>query len=72
MLIMLFTVFFQVAVKMVIFLGFALGTFGAGVISDMYGRKPAILVFTQLLLGSTILSTFMPEVISFSVVYFFG
>ncbi len=57
--------------KMIFFAGFATGTFCAGIISDRYGRKPAIVLMAQLLFGSGILATIMPNYISFVLVWFF-
>ena len=41
---------------MTIFGGFAVGTFGAGWLSDAYGRKTAIILSSQLLFGAGILA----------------
>ena len=52
-------------------MGFAFGTFGAGLFSDRYGRKMAIILFSQLLLITGIIATVMPNVASFAIVWFF-
>ncbi len=57
--------------KIVVFLGYALGTSVAGVVSDRIGRRSAISFFSQLLFGTGILLTIMPDVASFMVVWFF-
>ena len=57
--------------KMIFFGGFAAGTFGAGLISDNYGRKPAIVLMAQLLFGCGILAATMPSYITFIILWFF-
>lgn len=57
--------------KMIFFGGFAAGTFSAGIISDNYGRKPAIVLMAQMLFGCGILAATMPTYISFVFVWFF-
>lgn len=56
--------------KMTLFAGFGAGTFGAGLISDNYGRKPAIVLMSQMLFGCGILASIMPNYISFVIVWF--
>lgn len=56
---------------MVVFAGFAVGAIGAGLLSDMFGRKSAILVMTQILLGAGILATTMRSLYAFMVFWFF-
>jgi len=46
--------------KMIFFSGFAIGTFVAGIVSDIWGRKRAILVFSLLTLISGIVTSLMP------------
>lgn len=57
--------------KMIFFGGFAAGTFGSGLISDNYGRKPAIVLMAQMLFGCGILAATMPTYISFVITWFF-
>lgn len=61
----------SVLAKMVFFSGFAAGTFGAGLISDTYGRRSAIILMSQLLFGAGILSTTMPSYTTFVIMWFF-
>ena len=61
----------SVAAKMPIFAGFAVGTFGAGYLSDQFGRKSAIVLMTQMLFGCGILATTMPNLAGFGVFWFF-
>jgi MFS family permease len=56
---------------MACFSGFAAGTFTAGIVSDYVGRRAAIGFFSQLLFGAGILATIMPDIASFTVVWFF-
>ena len=56
--------------KMVFFAGLAAGTFGAGLISDRYGRKAAIVLMAQLLFGCGILAATMPTFVSFVIIWF--
>ena len=56
---------------MVFFAGFAFGTFGAGLISDRYGRKSAIILMAQMLFGCGILATTMSHLIGFTIIWFF-
>ena len=51
--------------KMIFFGGFAFGTFFAGLISDNYGRKHAIVLMAQLLFGCGLLASIMPTYVSF-------
>jgi len=60
----------QVIVKTAIFGGFAVGTFGAGWISDTYGRKTAIILMSQLLFGAGMLASVMTNIISFTILWF--
>ena len=55
---------------MLFFTGFACGTFGAGLISDNYGRKFAIMLMSQLLFGCGILTATMPNYITFVLLWF--
>ena len=56
---------------MVLFSGYAVGTTLAGFLSDYMGRKAAIAFFSQLLFGTGIIATVMPNVMGFTVVWFF-
>ena len=56
---------------MLFFAGFAVGTFGAGLISDRYGRKSAIVLMAQLLFGCGILTATMSNIIGFTIMWFF-
>ena len=60
----------EVLAKMTIFGGLAVGTFGAGWISDNYGRKNAIVLMSQLLFGSGILASTMTNFIAFLILWF--
>ena len=60
-----------VTAKIVIFSGYAVGTLLAGFLSDYMGRKAAISFFSQLLFGSGIIATVMPNVTGFIAVWFF-
>ena len=55
--------------KMIFFSGFALGTFVAGIVSDIWGRKRAILVFSLLTLISGIVASLMPVFTAFVAVW---
>ncbi len=56
---------------MLFFAGFAVGTFGAGIISDKYGRKSAIMLMAQLLFGCGILTAAMKNTAAFTIMWFF-
>ena len=56
---------------MVLFSGYAVGTILAGFVSDYMGRKAAIAFFSQLLFGTGIIATVMPNATGFIVVWFF-
>jgi MFS family permease len=56
---------------MIFFGGFAVGTFGAGIISDLYGRKSAIMLMAQLLFGCGILTAAMRNMVGFTIMWFF-
>ena len=60
----------ELLAKMAIFVGLAVGTFGAGWISDTYGRKTAILLMSQLLFGSGILASTMSRFMGFVILWF--
>ena len=55
--------------KMIFFGGFAFGTFFAGLVSDKYGRKQAIVLMAQFLFGCGLLASIMPSFISFIIVW---
>ena len=55
--------------KMIFFGGFAFGTFFAGLVSDKYGRKQAIVLMAQFLFGCGLLASIMPNFISFIIVW---
>ena len=55
---------------MTIFAGFAVGTFGAGWLSDSYGRKTAIILLSQLLFGAGILASTMTTFSGFLILWF--
>ena len=60
-----------VTAKMVLFSGYAVGTILAGFVSDYMGRKAAIAFFSQLLFGTGIIATVMPNATGFIVMWFF-
>ena len=45
---------FPVLAKMIFFSGFGVGTFLSGLVSDTWGRRRAILLFSVLMLGITL------------------
>ena len=55
--------------KMIFFSGFAVGTFVAGIVSDIYGRKRSILLFSFLMLVSGLTTSFMPVFSSFVIMW---
>jgi len=55
--------------KMVFFSGFAVGTFVAGIVSDIWGRKRSILLFSFLMLASGLATSFMPVFPSFIIMW---
>jgi len=55
--------------KMIFFSGFAVGTFVAGIVSDIWGRKRSILLFSFLMLASGLATSFMPVFPSFVVMW---
>ena len=55
--------------KMIFFSGFAVGTFVAGIVSDIWGRKRSILLFSFLMLVSGLATSFMPVFPSFVVMW---
>ena len=55
--------------KMIFFAGFAFGTFFAGLVSDKYGRKQAIILMAQLLFGCGLLASIMPSYLSFIIIW---
>jgi len=55
--------------KMVFFSGFAVGTFVAGIVSDIWGRKRSILLFSFLMLVSGLATSFMPVFPSFIIMW---
>ena len=61
----------SVTAKIVIFSGYAVGTSLAGFLSDYMGRKAAIAFFSQLLFGTGIIATVMPNMTGFIIVWFF-
>ena len=54
---------------MIFFSGFAVGTFVAGIVSDIWGRKRSILLFSFLMLASGLATSFMPVFPSFVVMW---
>lgn len=64
------TLLFLALSKLCIFGGYAIGTFLAGVVSDNFGRKQAITIFSQLLFCSGIIVTLMPNIMTFSIMWF--
>ena len=60
-----------VTAKVVIFSGYAVGTSLAGFLSDYIGRKAAIAFFSQLLFGTGIIATVMPDITGVIVIWFF-
>lgn len=55
--------------KMVFFSGFAVGTFVAGLVSDIWGRKRSILLFSFLMMASGLATSFMPVFPSFIIMW---
>jgi len=55
--------------KMLFFAGFGLGTLTAGIVSDMFGRKKSIIMFSLLLLASGVGCSFAPNYPSFTILY---
>ena len=55
---------------MILFSGFGAGTFLAGLLSDYYGRRTAIMLQSQLLFGVGILATVMPNYTTFVLLWF--
>ena len=59
-----------VTAKIVLFSGLAVGSSLAGFLSDYIGRKAAIAFFSQVLFGTGIIATVMPNVTGFIIVWF--
>ena len=57
--------------KIVVFSGYAVGTIAAGFASDNMGRKAAMAFFAQLLFGTGIIATIMPNIAGFIANWFF-
>ena len=57
--------------KIVVFSGYAVGTVVAGFLSDFIGRKAAMSFFAQLLFGTGIIATVMPNIAGLIVIWFF-
>jgi len=55
--------------KMVFFSGFAVGTFVAGIVSDIWGRKRSILLFSFLMLASGLATSFTPVFPAFVIMW---
>jgi len=55
--------------KMLFFGGFGLGTFISGIISDSFGRKKSLIGFSLLIFVSGVACSFMPNYISFTVMW---
>lgn len=53
--------------KMLFFSGFAAGTILAGILSDMWGRKRSIFIFSMVLLVSGLVTSFTPNMYAFIV-----
>lgn len=60
-----------VMAKIVVFSGYAVGTVVAGFLSDFIGRKAAMSFFAQLLFGTGIIATVMPNIAGLIVIWFF-
>ena len=60
-----------VVAKIVVVSGYAVGTIIAGFLSDLMGRKAAMSFFSQLLFGTGIIATVMPNIAGFTVIWFF-
>ena len=60
-----------VIAKIVVFSGYAVGTVVAGFLSDLVGRKAAMSFFAQLLFGTGIIATVMPNIAGLMVIWFF-
>lgn len=54
-----------VIAKMFFFSGFAVGTFVAGIVSDVFGRKRSIALFSLLMASSGIVTSFVPNFAAF-------
>lgn len=61
--------YLPVIAKMIFFSGFAVGTFVAGLVSDVWGRQRSIMVFSLLTLSSGVATSFMPNFPGFVVVW---
>ena len=61
--------YLPVIAKMIFFSGFAVGTFVAGLVSDVWGRQRSIMVFSLLTLCSGIATSFMPIFSGFVVMW---
>lgn len=57
--------------KIVLFSGLAVGSSLAGFLSDYIGRKASIAFFSQVLFGTGIIATVMPNVTGFIIMWFF-
>ena len=57
--------------KMVVFCGLGVGAIIAGFLSDFMGRRVAIMLFSQVLLGTGLIATVMPNIVGLIVTWFF-
>jgi len=55
--------------KIIFYSGFGVGTFIAGIVSDVWGRKISILLFSLLTFISGMVTSFMPTFISFTIMW---
>ena len=61
--------YLPVLAKIIFYSGFGVGTFLAGLVSDVWGRKISILLFSLLTLISGMVTSFMPSFSSFTIMW---
>ena len=61
--------YLPVLAKIIFYSGFGVGTFLAGVVSDVWGRKISMLLFSLLTLISGMATSFMPSFSSFTILW---
>jgi hypothetical protein len=62
--------FFSVIAKVCIFCGYGIGVILSGFLSDRLGRRAAMSFLSQLIFGSGIMATIMPDIASFCFMWF--